>query len=296
MSLSNERLNKSVKCIIDPHIHLWNLSLKINTWLDEGTNEFLGNFESIVDDYFLNCFFRDAGSVPVEKCVHIQATNLDADYVRKETEWLTKIADADSRLLSIVSGADLLSKNVEHLLEYYQANKYVVGIRQILSDDNMIANSEWENKQTLLKKYNLSFDMQVLASQLPIAYNIVKNNPDVFYIMNHAGLPFLSHKIIWDKYMPLLSQLNNFALKISGFGMLNHTAWPYAHVKECVKKLLEWFDVSQLMFASNFPVEKLYFTYEEIYKVYFDLTADLSDAEKEALFKANALNIYGVNA
>ena len=48
------------------------------------------------------------------------------------------------------------------------------------------------------------------------------------------------------------------------------------------------------MFASNFPVDKLYSDYGAIWNAFADIVADLSAPEKAALFRGNAERVYRI--
>lgn len=48
------------------------------------------------------------------------------------------------------------------------------------------------------------------------------------------------------------------------------------------------------MFASNFPVDRLFATYEGLWNAYASIVKDLSDTEIDALFKSNAERIYRI--
>jgi predicted TIM-barrel fold metal-dependent hydrolase len=46
------------------------------------------------------------------------------------------------------------------------------------------------------------------------------------------------------------------------------------------------------MFASNFPVDGMHGTYDELYSAYDTVTADLSADEREKLFAGTAERVY----
>lgn len=48
------------------------------------------------------------------------------------------------------------------------------------------------------------------------------------------------------------------------------------------------------MFASNFPVDRLFSTYKTLWNAYAQIVADASDTEKQGLFVQNAERIYRI--
>ena len=46
------------------------------------------------------------------------------------------------------------------------------------------------------------------------------------------------------------------------------------------------------MFASNFPVDAMHGTYDELYSGFDDVTADLDAEARDKLFAANAERLY----
>jgi predicted TIM-barrel fold metal-dependent hydrolase len=47
------------------------------------------------------------------------------------------------------------------------------------------------------------------------------------------------------------------------------------------------------MFASNFPVDGMHGSYDELYGAYDVLTSELDPATRDQLFAANAERVYG---
>jgi predicted TIM-barrel fold metal-dependent hydrolase len=48
------------------------------------------------------------------------------------------------------------------------------------------------------------------------------------------------------------------------------------------------------MFASNFPVDSLCGSFDDIFSGFEAITADFTEAERDALFRSNALRIYRI--
>jgi predicted TIM-barrel fold metal-dependent hydrolase len=52
------------------------------------------------------------------------------------------------------------------------------------------------------------------------------------------------------------------------------------------------FGTGRAMFASNFPVDKLFSTYEALWSAFAAITSGFSEVERADLFSANASRVY----
>ena len=80
-------------------------------------------------------------------------------------------------------------------------------------------------------------------------------------------------------------------VKISGFGMLL-PGWTRQDVKPLITELIDLFGPSRLMFASNFPVDKLFRSFRDIYTDYAECVRWLSPSEQEEMFSGTAMQLY----
>ena len=70
--------------------------------------------------------------------------------------------------------------------------------------------------------------------------------------------------------------------------------WTVDSLRPYVLETIDAFGVDRAMFASNFPVDRLFATYEGLWNAYVSIVKDLSDMEKDALVKSNAERIYRI--
>ena len=59
-----------------------------------------------------------------------------------------------------------------------------------------------------------------------------------------------------------------------------------------IEYAIEAFGVDRCMFASNFPVDSMYGTFDELYTVFSEVTAGLDAGSRAKLFAANAERVY----
>jgi predicted TIM-barrel fold metal-dependent hydrolase len=294
--------------VVDPHIHLWDLKTHHYPWLANPGKSFVGDARELKHDYLIGDLLRDAGPVQVLKLVHVDANHDPADPV-EETRWLQHVADNEGHGLptAIVAGADLSADNAQEVLEGHAAFANTRGIRQILNvhanplydyvGRHYMREPQWRNNFALLKKYSMSFDLQLYPSQMKEAAELAQEHPDTQLIVNRAGM-FVDRSSVegfraWRDGLRALAACPNVAVKISGLAMFDHQ-WSIESFRPYVLATIDTFGCERAMFASNFPVDRLFATYEGLWNAYASIVKDLSDIEKEGLFKSNAERIYRI--
>jgi predicted TIM-barrel fold metal-dependent hydrolase len=101
------------------------------------------------------------------------------------------------------------------------------------------------------------------------------------------------HFSAWKTGMLRLAAAPNVACKISGLGMGDWT-WTTETIRPYVLAAIDAFGVDRCMFASNFPVDKLFSSYDAIFDAFKDITIAFSRAERRLLFHNNAEKFYGL--
>jgi predicted TIM-barrel fold metal-dependent hydrolase len=294
--------------VVDPHIHLWDLKTHHYPWLANPGKSFVGDARDLKHDYLIDNFLRESGPVQVLKVVHVDANHDPADPV-EETRWLQHVADNEGHGMpnAIVAGADLSAENAQEILEAHAAFKNTRGIRQILNvhanplydyvSRHYMREPQWRKNFALLKTHSLSFDLQLYPSQMIEAAALAQEHPDTQFIVNHAGM-FVDRASVdgfraWRDGMRALAACPNVAVKISGLAMFDHQ-WSVESFRPYVLETIDTFGCKRAMFASNFPVDRLFATYERLWNAYASIVKDLSDTEIDALFKSNAERIYRI--
>lgn len=298
--------------IIDAHHHLWDLEAGHHHWLlnpaPKPEDIFLGNIEPLRHSYLLDDLKADFGALNVVKSVHLQADYDDSDPVG-ETRWLQSVADADGSggfPHAIIGYANLADTAVGSVLAEHATFANVRGIRQILNThaqakyahvpNNFLDDPQWEQGFAQLSAHGLSFDMQLYPDQMDQAADIVARHPDVPVIVNHTGTPIdrdEAGRAYWRGELARLAANRHVTIKISGLGMFDHE-WTEASIRPFVLETIEMFGVDRCMFASNFPVDKLFSDYAAIWNAFDSITADFSDSDRRALFHDNAARIYRI--
>jgi predicted TIM-barrel fold metal-dependent hydrolase len=297
--------------IVDAHHHLWDLNNKDTkySWLMVTEGEaFFGDYAAIRKNYLLEDYIEDSKNQNIIKSVHVQAEH-DDDKPVNETAWLQNLADTHSSKLpnAIVAFADFSKNNVSELLDAHQEYKNTRGIRQILSynkdepkyshaTEDFMKNSTWVENFKYIRNRNLSFDIQIYKHQMEDAVNLANKYNDVLFILNHTGEPcYQSKEYIesWEQNMNKLAKCENVVAKISGLGMFDLN-WTIDSTRIFVEKTIQIFGIERCMFASNFPVDKIFNSFDTYWNSFKEITKNYSENDKNLLFSSNAEKYYRI--
>jgi predicted TIM-barrel fold metal-dependent hydrolase len=292
--------------VIDPHHHLWDLGRNRYPWLQASPLApcLEGDILPIARDYLLEDYRGDIHNQNVIKSVHVECGWDPSDPVG-ETEWLQRLADKEGYPHGIVARATLDADDVEKVLEGHACHKNVRGIRHAinwhpdpaksyLSRPDLIRTDAWRHGFSLLQRFGLSFDLQLYPAQMTDAAALANAYPDVLIILNHAGMPVDRDKEgidLWKRGMREMADAPNVVVKISGLGTVDWN-WTVNSIRPFVLQTIETFGVSRCMFASNFPVDKLFSDFDILYAAFHKITKGFSADERRMLFHDNAARYY----
>ncbi|WP_426369829.1 amidohydrolase family protein [Pseudocolwellia sp. HL-MZ7] len=257
--------------IIDPHIHLFDLSLGEYQWLKPENPPFWSDKEVINNKFSETDINLSTQTKALELTgfVHIEA-GFDNESPWREIQWLEASCKNDFRsvaCIDLTAPANDFIKQINTLIDY----KSVVGCRHILDDSacDILSHKNTFNNLKLLADNQLSFDLQMPLSDLKaiqILTDILKHLPELTIIINHAGSPpyFIkdhSNNIAvqsseldhWLNGLKTLSQFEHCAIKCSGWEMEDRnysSVWCDDIIAHCIQA----FGINRVMLASNFPL------------------------------------------
>ena len=259
----------------DAHHHLWDLAAVNYPWLmEKGIVRFFGDPASIQRDYLLPEFRTDAEVMGYGASVHIQVGAADP---WTEAQWVQSVVDQfpDWPMVQ-VAFCDLTAEDLNEQLDRLQSLPSVRGVRQIIGrapgEDASTGTNALLNDPAFLAglkqlgSRGLSFDLQLLPELIDQTAHVLTQSPETRIALCHAGSP---HDRTpqglrkWADQLTALSKLPQVSCKLSGLGMFDHN-WNAESVAPIVSTCLSQFGADRCMFGSNFPVDSLSSTYEEI--------------------------------
>lgn len=291
--------------IIDPHHHLWDLSMGKHPWLSpsDPTVQAVAGLSEIAHDYLVDDYVRDSRSQNVIATVHIEA--LWAGDPVGETRWLETLDKSKGVALRYVGAASLGNQGAAAAIAEQAAFDRMTGVRGILSwhpdpkkcfvaDPELGRNPDWRRDVALLEKHRLNLELMMYPYQAEIVREIAEAQPGLQIIINHCGSPIdrdAEGMQRWRDGLSLISACPNVAIKISNPGAYDHN-WTLESVREVVTHCLDCFGADRAMFGTDYPVSKIQMSFEQIYDTFKRIASVLSAAEQTKLFHANAKRFY----
>jgi predicted TIM-barrel fold metal-dependent hydrolase len=233
----------------------------------------------------------------IEKSVHLEA-DVDEPFMVDETKYVLRLADhGDNPLEGVVACGRPESKEFKTYLERILGHPKLKGIRRILhtQPDDLGQSETFIENVNSLAGYGLSFDLCVLARQLPLAIRLVSRCPEVTFILDHCGVPQVREKILdpWRANIRAIAKFPNVFCKISGLvAYADPREWTTEDLRPYVEHAIECFGWDRVMFGSDWPVCTLSASYQQWVDALVSLTRGAGEVNQKKLFRENAIRIY----
>jgi predicted TIM-barrel fold metal-dependent hydrolase len=293
--------------IVDAHHHLWDLQQRHHyPWLMErGVVRFFGNPALIQKDYLVSDFREDIADLPVCKSVHVQVGVSPGDEVA-ESKWLGAHAGGAGLPTAIVAFADLCAPNLPYVLDAHGEVPQFRGVRQIIGRSseedkatgsaNLLDNPQFLQGLAILAERGLSFDLQLIPAQMMRAADLLAKVEHLPVAICHAGsLSSFSPESFsqWRRGMRKLAELPHTICKVSGFGMFDKR-WSVQSVTDQLRVVLDLFGPERIAFGSNFPVDSLATTYQQVWARFAQLAGSLDQGEVDSVHAGTAEAFYRI--
>ena len=298
--------------IIDPHCHLWDLGMDRHPWLRPtgGAIQALGDLTSIRRNYLVDDYRRDAANQNVVASVHIEAAWDRADDPLAEIEWLETLDKSSGVAVRYIGFADLTASNAGAALDRLSQFERCVGVRQMLSWHPTeptkcfaprpgIANeADFRSGVALLASHNQLLELMLYPYQAEEVARLARDFPDQTFIVNHCGSPIDRDRDgmgRWRRGLKLLGSAPNALIKISGLTGYDPRPTPES-LRDVALHCIDCFGVERSMFGTDFPVGRLWTSFDAIFDGFKAMVRDFSQAEQSALFHDNARRVYRIDA
>jgi predicted TIM-barrel fold metal-dependent hydrolase len=290
-----------VQPFVDAHVHLWDLATPGVRWrwLEWDYHEphpLFGNYDAIkMPRYDATAFRAESRGAGTVKIVHLQAAVGTPDPVA-ETAWLEQQAAATGWPDGIVAYTDLTSPDVERELERHaEASPRLRGIRDFSHGDYLVQ-AAFRRGYAALERLQLVCDLDCRWESMAKARDLARKVPGVTMVLDHAGYPQRrddDYFEAWRRGLRALAEAENTVVKISGLGM-GDPGWTPDSIRRWVLTCIETFGIDRAFFGTNWPVDRLFSSYDYLVGAYRGLVAELTPAEQEALLAGNAERVYRI--
>lgn len=274
---------------IDSHMHFWDQEvLHPYTWLHE--------VPAIAHRHAPETLQAEAGPGAPEKIVFVEC---GAPWLA-EVEWVERLATKEPRLAGIVAKItiDAGAQTATDIAEL-QKHRLVRGVRHHFEHApvDYCARPAFIAGVRQLAPAGLSFDLCCKHPQLPAVIELVRQCPEVSFILDHGGKPGIRAGLLdpWREHIRTLAALPNVVCKLSGLVTeADHRNWTPEHLRPYAAHLLESFGPARLLFGGDWPVAKLACGYLRWLDLARQFTAHLTPAEQAAVFHGNAARLYRI--
>jgi predicted TIM-barrel fold metal-dependent hydrolase len=281
--------------IVDAHVHLWDPArTDWYPYLSGGRELNMGDVSGMSRRFDVPTYRSESVGWNVEKLVNVAAaTGLHSV---DETLELDRRADADGHPDAIVGGlppTDTIAEGIE-LLDRQRGAARFRGVRPMgVSRDPLPA----DELLRALAERGLLFELMAHPDQLVDAAERLERFDDLTVVVEHTGWPRSpddDERKLWASGMDALAALGDRVMcKLSGLAMPLGSMQVDA-LGPWLTHAIETFGVDRCMFASNFPVDAMHGTFEELYTTFTEVTAGLDDAAIDKLFASNAERVYRI--
>jgi len=275
--------------LVDAHHHFWDPATADYPWL---TDELAA----------IRRAFGPADLAPLLATTGVDATILvQTRSSIDETRAFLAAAAATPFVHGVVGWVDLTAPDVAEAIAALRAGsggERLAGIRHQVHDEpdpDWLCRDDVRRGLRAVGQAGLVYDLLVRARELPAALDTVRQLPDVRFVIDHLAKPPLASGELeeWAPRIALFGPLQNVACKVSGLVTeADWATWRAADLRPAVEHALAVFGPERLLFGSDWPVCLLAASYERVLATAQELLADLTAAERDAVFGANALATY----
>ena len=182
--------------------------------------------------------------------------------------------------------------------------------------EKQLASDQFRTGARVLARRGLSLEGWLYFPQLPELADFAKAVPDLTIILNHVGGlmrvgPYANRDnevlATWRSGIAAVAACPNVYIKLGGLGM-PRTGFDWyirskpigseelaASMAPLLMYCIEQFGPNRCMFESNFPVDKVSFSYNVMYNAFKRLSKGYSAAERAAMFHDTAARVYRID-
>jgi predicted TIM-barrel fold metal-dependent hydrolase len=318
--------------ICDPHHHFWDLRperLPYQRYLLDELLTDISSGHNVRSTVFIECrsMYRPDGPPELRPAGEVEFVQGLAAASASGTYGAARAA------ASIIGHADLnLGSRVEPVLEALRAaspNRFR-GIRHSVTWDphpeientaahnrpGQLAGETFRSGARVLARMGLSLEGWLYAPQLPELADFARAVPDLPIVLNHIGGllrvgPYANRddEVLanWRSGIAVVAACPNVSIKLGGIGMTRtgfdwHARFKPVGSEELAGSMapfipycIEQFGPDRCILESNFPVDKVSFSYNIMYNAFKILTRDYSATERAAMFHDTAARFYRIN-
>ena len=272
--------------MIDAHHHIWRQA-DLPWLLGPERPRIFGPYAGIRRDYTIEEYLGDIAGTGITRSVYVQA-NWAPNWAADEAAWVQAQADRTGWPHAIVGYADMtaadvrpaldrlarqpLMRGVRHQFHWHENPAYRFAARPDLAEDPTV-----QANVARLADHGWVFELQVFAPQMEGAARLAEACPNVTFVLQHAGMledRSPAGRKTWEAGLRRLAACPNVVAKLSGLGTFLHRN-DRDHIADQVKTTVGHFGADRCLFGSNFPIEKLWTGFADLFATFRTAVSDL---------------------
>ncbi len=279
--------------IVDAHVHLWDPArTDWYPYLSHPQAPGSGDASRMFRRFDVDIYRAETARWNVEKFINVAAAT--GRHSIEETIELDGNAQAGGRPDAIIGGlppTDTVAEAIELIDRQMTASRFR-GVRPMGPLGEPLPDAAVLHA---LRDRNLLFELMTHPDQLGVAAAQLAGFDDLIVVVEHTGWPRSNseeERALWRAGIDALARVGpNVLCKLSGLAM------PFGsmHVDALgpwLEYAIEAFGVDRCMFASNFPVDAMYGTFDDLYATFSTVTGGLGRDSRGKLFADNAERVY----
>ena len=163
--------------IIDTHHHFWKYNPVEYDWINE-------DMKIIRRDFLPENLKKEIENSGIYGVISVQARQC-----LEETDWLLKLAAENDFIKGVTGWFPLKSHKIESLLESRSSDPFLKAVRHVLQGepDDYMLDKEFNRGISLLKKYDLIYEILIFERQLKAALKFVELHPGQIFVLDHIA-------------------------------------------------------------------------------------------------------------
>ena len=292
--------------LVDAHHHLLNLEAVDYPWIRRRSpplEALLDNYYDIAHDYDVDDYLTEVGDERLVKSVACEFGSADPV---EEAAWVQRQADAHGFPHAFIAGIDLASPAVGEVLERYRELPVVRAVRQPMywaedplrrlgARSDFLSDPDWWRGFERVAEQGLVWELLLYDAQLPAAHQLIESFPDTDMVLEAAGWPLdLTPDGFkrWRERLLAVSEFPNVTLKFQGLPLLFGPS--IDELGPWTRTAVEIFGAGRCMFASDFPIDGLLCSFQELVGSLLAVLGDLTAEDQSAFFSGCARRQYGL--
>jgi L-fuconolactonase len=274
---------------IDAHHHLWRYSKEDYGWIT-------GNMAPVARDFLPQDLQQTLSSSGIDGSIAVQARQS-----LEETQSLLDFAQQFDLIQGVVGWAPIASPEFPAVLDRFKPFQKLKGFRHVVQDepdDAFLLRSDFNAGISLLKEYDLVYDILIFERQLPVAISFVDRHPVQVFVLDHIAKPRIREHALepWRAYIRELARRENVFCKLSGIVTEADWAhWSPQDLQPYFDVVLDAFGPNRLMAGSDWPVCLLATTHQNWFSTLREFISPLSAAEQDMILGGVATHVYSLS-